>query len=139
LGIIITKKHYFWGLNSLSNEIKTSRKIYFYDNGIRNAIISNYNPLYLRQDTGVLWENFLISERMKFLHYSRISSNKYFWRTKQQQEIDYIEERGGKIYAYEFKWGQIKKIKVPASFKEEYKPEIQFVNRDNFQDFLTKK
>ena len=124
---------------NLRNEIKTSRKIYFYDNGIRNAIISNYNPLYLRQDTEALWENFLISERMKFLHYSRISSNKYFWRTKQQQEIDYIEERGGKIYAYEFKWGQIKKIKVPASFKEEYKPEIQFVNRDNFQDFLTKK
>jgi predicted AAA+ superfamily ATPase len=79
---------------NLRNEIKTSRKIYFYDNGIRNAIISNYNPLYLRQDTEALWENFLISERMKFLHYNRISSNKYFWRTKQQQEIDYIEERG---------------------------------------------
>ena len=122
---------------NLRNEIKTSRKIYFYDNGIRNAIISNYNPLYLRQDTGALWENFLISERMKFLHYNRISANTYFWRSKQQQEIDYIEERGGKIYAYEFKWGHIKKKRIPTSFKDEYQPEVLFVNRDNFQDFLT--
>ena len=122
---------------NLRNEIKTSRKIYFYDNGIRNAIISNYNPLYLRQDTGALWENFLISERMKFLHYNRISANTYFWRSKQQQEIDYIEERGGKIYAYEFKWGHIKKKRIPTSFKDEYQPEVIFVNRDNFQDFLT--
>ncbi len=123
---------------NLRNEIKTSRKIYFYDNGIRNSIISNFNQLSLRQDTGALWENFLISERMKFLHYNRISANTYFWRTKQQQEIDYIEERGGKIYAYEFKWSRIKTAKFPVSFINMYSPEILFVNRDNFQDFLIK-
>ncbi|MCD4731650.1 MAG: ATP-binding protein [Bacteroidales bacterium] len=122
---------------NLRNEIKTSRKIYFYDNGVRNAIISNFNPISLRQDTGALWENFLISERMKCLHYNQVSANIYFWRTKQQQEIDYIEERGGNIYAYEFKWGRIKKRKIPASFKQAYRPDFQNVNKENFQDFLT--
>ena len=85
----------------MRNEISRNRKIYFYDIGIRNALIANYNPLNIRQD-GILWENFLMSERMKKLHYNRISANTYFWRTKQQQEIDYVEERSGKIYAYEF-------------------------------------
>lgn len=122
---------------NLRNEIKTSRKIFFFDNGIRNAIISNFNPIGLRQDIGALWENFLISERMKYLHYNQISANTFFWRTKQQQEIDYIEERGGKIYAYEFKWRSTKKIKIPASFAQNYQPEFQVINQDNFQDFLT--
>jgi predicted AAA+ superfamily ATPase len=123
---------------NLRKEIRSSRKIYFFDNGIRNAIISNFNPISLRQDVGALWENYLISERLKFLHYNQISANRYFWRTKQQQEVDYLEERGGKIYAYEFKWGRIKNRKIPYSFEEAYHPEFQFVNKENFQDFLTK-
>ncbi|RLD55761.1 MAG: ATPase [Bacteroidetes bacterium] len=123
---------------NLRKEIRTSRKIYFFDNGIRNAIISNFNPISLRQDIGSLWENFLISERMKFLHYNQISANIFFWRTKQQQEVDYIEERGGKVYAYEFKWGRIKNRKIPASFEQAYQPEFHFINRDNFQDFVAK-
>lgn len=122
---------------NLRNEIKSSRKIYFYDNGIRNAIISNFNPLSLRQDTGALWENFLVSERIKYLHYNRISANIYFWRTKFKQEIDFVEERGGKIYAFEFKWRTSKKVKIPAAFDKEYHPYFQVIDKDNFHDFLS--
>ena len=118
-------------------EITTLRKIYFYDNGIRNAIISNFNSLDLRQDTGILWENFMISERVKFLHYNNISANIYFWRNKQGNEIDLIEERDGKIYAFEFKYSPLKVPKVPKLFKETYHPEYKMVNPENFIDFLT--
>lgn len=121
---------------NLRNEISTKRKIYFYDNGIRNAIISNFNSLSLRQDTGILWENFLVSERIKYLHYHRISANIYFWRTKQKQEIDFVEERGGKIYAYEFKYNPRKKIRIPGSFERQYTPVFSIVNKDNFFEFL---
>ena len=121
---------------NLRNEISTNRKIYFYDNGIRNALIANYNPLSIRQDTGALWENFLISERKKFLHYSGILANTYFWRTKQQQEIDYIEERSGKIYAYEFKWNPKVKVKFTKTFVNAYNPELKAVNKDNFEEFI---
>ena len=89
---------------NLRNEIKFNKKIYFYDNGIRNSIINNFNSIELRNDKGALWENFLISERIKCLHYHHIYANYYFWRTKQQQEIDWIEEQKGIISAYEFKW-----------------------------------
>lgn len=89
---------------NLRNELKKSRKIYFYDNGIRNAIINNFQPLALRSDQGALWENFIISERQKYLHFHEVFTNRYFWRTKQQQEIDYLEDRNGQLYAYEFKW-----------------------------------
>ena len=119
------------------NEISTNRKIYFYDNGIRNALIANYNPIGMRQDIGALWENFLMSERKKFLHYADISANTYFWRTKQQQEIDYIEERGGKIYAYEFKWNPNAKAKFSKTFIDSYKPELHTVNRANFESFVS--
>jgi uncharacterized protein len=121
---------------NLRNEITTNRKIYFYDNGIRNALISNFNPISLRQDTGALWENFLISERMKYLMYNKISANTYFWRTTQQQEIDYIEERNGKIYAYEFKWNEARKVKFPASFIKTYESDQTLINRKNFETFL---
>ncbi|MCD4664301.1 MAG: DUF4143 domain-containing protein [Bacteroidales bacterium] len=133
---VIFRLHSF--CRNLRNEIKASRKIYFFDNGVRNAIISNFNPISLRQDIGALWENFLISERMKYLHYNQISANTFFWRTKQQQRIDYIEEREGKIFAYEFKWGRIKKTKITTSFEQAYHPDFQFVNKENFQEFLTK-
>lgn len=88
---------------NLRNELKKSHKIYFYDNGVRNSLIANYNSINLRNDIGALWENFLISERIKYCNYNKLYSNKYFWRTHSGQEIDYIEERDGKLFAYEFK------------------------------------
>ncbi|HEY4288968.1 MAG TPA: ATP-binding protein [Puia sp.] len=122
---------------NLRNEIKKGKKIYFYDNGIRNAIIKNFSPLSLRQDVGALWENFLVSERKKANHYANHYVNSYFWRTHQQQEIDMIEETGGKLYAWEFKWNEKAKVKIPASFIEAYPGSITgTINRENYMDFL---
>lgn len=121
---------------NLRNEISTNRKIYFYDNGIRNALISNYNQISMRQDIGALWENFLMTERKKYLMYNEISANTYFWRTTQQQEIDYLEERGGKIYAFEFKWNPDTKVKYSKTFTENYHPENFTVNKENFEKFI---
>lgn len=101
---------------NLRNELKKSRKVYFYDNGVRNAIIKNFNPLSLRQDTGALWENFLLSERMKTNHYSGQWVNSWFWRTHSQQEIDYIEEYEGRLHAYEFEWNPSAKVRFPKTF-----------------------
>jgi predicted AAA+ superfamily ATPase len=123
---------------NLQNEISTNRKIYFYDNGIRNALIANFNPLSMRQDTGALWENFLISERVKYIHYYQMFVNQYFWRTKQQQEIDYLEERDGKLFIYEFKWNPKAKVKFPETFLKTYgNVETKIIHKDNFQEFLT--
>ena len=122
---------------NLRNEITSSRKIYFYDNGIRNALVANFNPLSLRQDAGELWENFLISERMKLLHYNSKWANTYFWRTHAQQEIDYIEERDGAIFAYEFKWSKTKKAKFPKTFIGAYpKAKLLMVTPANFEEFI---
>lgn len=121
---------------NLRNEIKTNRKIYFYDNGIRNAIIQNFNPLELRQDKGAVWENFLISERIKFNNYSRRYVKGFFWRTFQQQEIDYLEEANGKINAFEFKWNPKAKAKIPENFVKTYGATFQLINKENFRDFL---
>lgn len=122
---------------NLRNELKSSRKIYFYDNGIRNALIAAFQPVGLRQDIGALWENWLMSERMKYLHYSGIWANSYFWRTAQQQEIDYVEEKDGELAAYEFKWSASKKSALPKTFTEKYKPSLQAViTPDNFETFL---
>lgn len=106
---------------NVQTELKKSRKIYFYDNGIRNALLSAYQPLAVRQDVGALWENFMISERVKYLRHNRIWRNIYFWRTHQQQEIDYIEEYNGKLESYEFKWNPIKSVSAPKTFLEAYK------------------
>ena len=112
------------------------RKIYFVDTGIRNALINNLHPLDLRQDAGSLWENFLISERIKSINNSGHSRNLYFWRTHQQHEIDLIEEEGGKIYGYELKM-TAKKNKVPKIFKDNYPGvKVDFVNKDNYKYFL---
>jgi len=125
---------------NLRNELKHSRKIYFYDNGIRNAVISQFNPLSLRQDTGALWENLMISERQKRNEYHRNYCNTYFWRTTRQQEIDYIEEMDGKLYAYEFKWAPSGKIKHISSFLESYPgSEFKEINRENYFDFVIPK
>ncbi len=122
---------------NLRNEITANRKIYFYDTGLRNALAANFNPLDMRQDAGALWENFLIAERMKFLHYKGIWINSFFWRTTTRQEIDYIEERDGKLFAYEFKWKPGKSIRFPASFLQAY-PESKtaLISNSNFQEFI---
>jgi predicted AAA+ superfamily ATPase len=121
---------------NLRNEIKTNRKIYFYDTGLRNALIANFNSLDLRQDKGALWENFLISERIKYLKYHKIYSRTYFWRTAQQQEIDWIEEIDGKITAYEFKWKSKKKIKFPQKFIDAYQSEVKVIDTNNYYEFI---
>ena len=122
---------------NLRNELKRSKKIYFIDNGIRNAVLNQFSEVGLRQDTGNLWENLMISERVKLNEYNRLYRNKYFWRTTRQQEIDYLEEFDGKLYAYEFKWNPKNKTKVPATFIKEYNPiEFTTISRDNFINFV---
>jgi len=122
---------------NLRNELKKSRKIYFYDNGIRNAVINQFAPFDLRQDIGALWENYLISERMKKMSYNREYVKNYFWRTFAGQEIDFIEEVDGKISAFEFKWNPKAKPKFSKSFTNEYSPEVtQVVNSENYTDFI---
>ena len=122
---------------NLRNELKFSRKIYFYDNGIRNALISNFTQIDMRDDKGALWENFLVSERIKKLHYDEIWANSYFWRTKDQQEIDYIEEKDGAISAFEFKWNAKKQSKINATFASTYNVENKSViTPENVEDFL---
>ncbi|RLD66885.1 MAG: ATPase [Bacteroidetes bacterium] len=137
---ILEKGYIIFRLNSFSrnlrNEIKRNRKIYFYDNGIRNMIIGNFNPLNLRTDTGALWENFLISERKKQNIYKNTFSRIYFWRTKQQQEIDFVEERDGEIYGFEFKWKAKSKVKVPITFTKTYNAETRIIDRSNFREFI---
>jgi len=122
---------------NIRNELKKSKKIYFYDNGIRNALITNFSMPDIRQDIGPLWENFMVSERIKYKHYNNIWANSWFWRTKSQQEIDYLEEKDGKLYAYEFKWNAKKKAKPPLSFQKAY-PEFKYqvVNPENFENFI---
>ncbi len=122
---------------NLRHELKTSRKIYFYDNGIRNALIADYNAPEIRQDIGALWENFVISERMKCNEYYRRWVNRYFWRTTQQQEIDYLEEGGGKLHAYEMKWNPRKKTTLTKTFAEAYPgTDFQVITPDNIAEFL---
>ena len=121
---------------NLRNEITKSSRYYFLDNGVRNAIINNFNPIGSRNDIGMLWENFMVMERLKNQEYKRIFSNNYFWRTYDQKEIDLIEDRGGKLYAFEFKYGSTK-VKAPKQWKNAY-PDSEFnlVTPDNFLEFL---
>ncbi len=122
---------------NLRSEITKMRKIYFYDTGIRNALISNFNQLENRNDKGALWENFLISERLKFNNIRQADLNSYFWRTSQQQEVDYIEEYEGKISAFEFSYNLIKKKHISRTFLKNYEPEnTLIVNKENFWDFI---
>ena len=137
---LLEKSFVVFRLNSFSknirNEIKANKKIYFYDNGVRNMVIGNFNTLSLRQDKGALWENFLVSERMKLLSYSQSVAKSYFWRTTTQQEIDYVETNADAVSAFEFKWVNAKKAKLPKSFIEAYQPSFLVVDKDNFRDFL---
>lgn len=137
---ILEKGFIIFKLNSFSrnirNEMKTNKKVYFYDNGVRNMVIGNFNPIELRTDKGVLWENFLISERMKQIEYKQSLARTYFWRTRQQQEVDFVEEKGGKIYGYEFKWQKKKNQRLPKTFTEKYKAATSVIDKDNFREFV---
>jgi predicted AAA+ superfamily ATPase len=123
---------------NVRNEINTSRKIYFYDNGIRNAIVGNFKAVEFRQDIGALWENYMISERIKVQNYQQWHGRNYFWRTYQQQEIDWIEEIDGAFSAFEFKWNHKKgKKKFPSTFLDNYPiNKTMMVSPENADEFL---
>lgn len=121
---------------NLRNEMSKKSKYYFYDNGIRNALIANFNPLGLRDDIGGLWENFLFLERLKKQSYTFSSVNNYFWRTLDKKEIDLIEEREGQLFAYEFKWGE-QKVKIPKQWAAAYPgAHYQIINKLNYLEFV---
>lgn len=132
-GYIVFRLHSF--SRNIRNEIKQNRKIYFSDNGIRNMILGNFTQLDLRMDKGALWENFLVSERRKQNLYKDTFAKMYFWRTKQQQEIDFVEENNGQITGFEFKWNN-KKTKFPQNFMETYNAEEHVIDRNNFREFV---
>ena len=122
---------------NLRKEVSKSCRYYFWDNGIRNAVINNFNPVADRNDAGQLWENYLFCERLKKRAYSRIHANIFFWRTYDRQEIDLVEERDGRLYGYEFKWGK-KSPRPPRIWLETYKnASFQVINQENFLEFVT--
>jgi len=124
---------------NVRNEIKKGKKIYFYDNGIRNAVINNFSKIEQRTDKGALWENFMLSERMKNNIYKQRTVKTYFWRTTQQQEIDYVEEIDGQYFAYEFKWNAKKQPLFSKTFSQAYvNSEFKVINRESYLDFITK-
>lgn len=138
---LLEKSYIIFHLSSynrnIRNELKKSRKIYFYDNGVRNALISNLNQLSLRTDVGALWENFLLSERMKLNNYEGNYANCYFWRTTQQQEIDFIEDKDGVLNCYEFKWSSTKKAKLTSTFATNYPNNtFKLINKENYTEFI---
>lgn len=138
---LLEKSYVIFHLRSFSrnvrSELKKSRKIYFYDNGVRNALIGDFKPLSLRQDVGALWENFIISERIKHNAYHQFHGNSYFWRTQQQQEIDYIEDVDGILHAYEFKWNSDRQVRLTDTFAKNY-PNHSFavIHPDNYTEFV---
>ncbi|MFZ2976173.1 MAG: ATP-binding protein [Candidatus Moraniibacteriota bacterium] len=122
---------------NLRKEITKNPRYYFYDNGIRNALINNFNPLNIRDDIGMLWENYIINERIKKQEYQKIYSNNYFWRTYDQKEIDWIEEREGKLFGYEIKWNK-NKIKPPKDWLETYtNSSYEVITKDNYLEFIS--
>ena len=129
-------------LNALSRnprkEISKKPKIYFYDLGVRNAIIQAFQPLGSRQDIGALWENYCILERLKWQNYQQLFANRYFWRSYTQKEVDYVEEKNGRLYAYEFKWSPKKKVRLAKQFADSY-PDASFavVHPGNIELFLS--
>lgn len=124
--------------NNVRNEIKKGRKIYFYDNGIINAVTNNFNPIQNRNDVSALWENYIISERKKFLNVKELDARIYFWRTTQQQEVDYIEEVKGQLRAVEFKWNPDASARFPSTFLSNYpKANTAVITPANRDQFLT--
>jgi len=141
---LLEKAYIVFRLPALSrnerNEIRKSRKIYFFDNGVRNAVIGNFSSLESRSDIGALWENYLVSERRKQIEYARTFTRTYFWRTVNQQEIDYVEELDGQFRAYEFKWSAQAKVRFPAVFLEKYEVQTTMVvTPDNYDELLLEK
>lgn len=135
--ILYNLRGYSWNLRK---EVTSKSKYYFLDNGIRNAVINNFNDLNTRDDVGKLWENFLVMERIKSQHYLPIYANNYFWRTWDQKEIDFLEQRDGGLFGFEFKWNPNKKSANKKAFLEAYpKAKLAVVNQENYLDFLTKK
>ena len=121
---------------NLRKEIQKTARYYFFDNGIRNAVINNFNDIGTRNDVGELWENFLFMERLKRQHYKQIHTNNYFWRTYDRKEIDLVEERGGQLHGYEFKWTG--KKRVPRLWLETYdNASFEMISRENFLQFIT--
>ena len=122
---------------NLRKEVVKSSRWYFYDNGIRNGIINNFNKIENRNDIGALWENYLASERIKKQQYQKTRTNNYFWRTYDQQELDWLEEKGDSLAGFEFKWNENRKAKIPAAFAKAY-PEASYevINKDNYLDFI---
>ncbi len=122
---------------NVRNEISKGKKVYFYDCGIRNAIINNFKPLASRTDVGALWENYVIAERMKFLHYRGLTTRQYFWRTTQQQEIDLIEEQGDTLAAFELKWNSRARVRFPQTFTNHYAgATTAVISPANLEEFL---
>ena len=123
---------------NLRKEIAKSRRYYFYDNGIRNGLINNFNPMALRDDAGALWENYIQVERLKLNLYTGRFAQSYFWRTYDRQEIDLIEEHGGRLYAAEMKWSAGSDARVPRGWRQNY-PDSSFrvVDPENYLDFIT--
>ncbi|MGD2163106.1 MAG: ATP-binding protein [Anaerolineales bacterium] len=122
---------------NLRSEVTRNSKYYFYDNGIRNAVVNQFNPTDQRDDIGALWENFIVMERIKHLEYSFIPANQYFWRTYSQQEIDLVEEKGKSLDGYEFKWSQSKSPKVPPEWSRTYpRATYSVITPDNYQEFV---
>jgi predicted AAA+ superfamily ATPase len=122
---------------NVRNEIKKGKKVYFVDCGIRNAVINNFKPLGSRTDTGALWENYIMAERMKYLRYREPTTTLSFWRTTQQQEIDLVEDNGEYLSAYEFKWAATKKVRFPQTFTDNYAGSKTFVvSPKNMEEFL---
>ncbi|OGU83510.1 MAG: ATPase [Ignavibacteria bacterium RIFOXYA2_FULL_35_9] len=138
---LLSKVFVLYRLNGFSRnlrkEVVKNSKWYFYDNGVRNAIVTNFNPISLREDKGLLWENYMMSERIKYHSYSETVCNRYFWRTYDKQEIDLVEEREGKLFAYEFKWKN-DRIKIPAAWRKAY-PNSSFetITIENISDWLS--
>lgn len=122
---------------NLRKEVTRHARYYFTDNGIRNALINNFNALPLRNDVSELWENYLMMERLKFQSYTNLHSLNYFWRTYQQQEIDWVEDRNGKLYAYECKWKDSGKVKIPSAWKDAY-PDSEFsvISPSNYLNWI---
>ncbi len=121
---------------NLRKEITKSQRYFFYDTGVRNALIGNFNPLAVRNDLGELWENYIITERMKRQEYLRIVTNSYFWRTYDKKEIDLVEEREGKLFGYEVKWKK-ERVKIPRDWTAGYPGStFEVIHRENYLKFI---
>jgi predicted AAA+ superfamily ATPase len=122
---------------NLRKEISKKSRYLFYDVGVRNAVINQFNPLRMRNDIGQLWENYVLVERLKKQEYFKIWSHNYFWRTYSQQEIDWVEEREGQLFGYEIKWQPPAKIKIPSEWTSTYQnAHFEIIHQDNYLEFI---